>query len=215
MHYDGALQPPTLASVQASLEQIVTKAQPQDTILFYFSGHGIQTTAAVSEAVSEAPQAVLCFSDTQKENLLETGLSLQFLLRALNRSAARQQLVWLDACHSGDMTLRGTTVDVLRRQAAQSRRVLRTSSRCDQRPAFPWEFPQLGHGVFTYYLMQGLRGEAANAQGAISADSLYRYVYYQTLRYIDKTNQQLRVINQQKRSRGDFHLQNRISPTNP
>ena len=201
VHHDNALQPPTLATVQASLEQVVSEAQPQDTILFYFSGHGIQTTGPVSEA----QQAVLCFTDTQKENLLETGLSLQLLLRALNRSAARQQLVWLDACHSGDMTLRGTTVDVLRQQAAKSSGFYALLS-CDQDQR-SWEFPQLGHGVFTYYLMQGLRGEAANAQGAISADSLYRYVYYQTLRYIDKTNQQLRVINQQKRSRGDLHLQ--------
>jgi len=54
--------------------------------------------------------------------------------------------------------------------------------------------------------MRGLRGDAADNQGIISADGLYRYVYHQTLQYIDKTNQQLRLINQQKRGKGDTEL---------
>lgn len=215
VHHDGLEQRPTLAAVQTSLDAIATHARPQDTILFYFSGHGLQDP--------QHHQAVLCLADTAKENLLATGLSLQALLSALGRCRARQQLVWLDACHSGGMTLHSTQaetvagqwttspdaaspqlaaqlIDVLRQQAAQSSGFYALLS-CDRNQR-SWEFPQLGHGVFTYYLMRGLRGEAADAQGVVSIDSLYRYVYYQTLRYIDKTNQQLRLINQQKRSRG-------------
>lgn len=65
---------------------------------------------------------------------------------------------------------------------------------------------ELGHGVFTYYLMRGLLGEAADSHGIIEADGLYKYVYHQTLQYIDKLNQQLRLINQQKLNRGDSNL---------
>ncbi|MEL7070687.1 MAG: caspase family protein [Cyanobacteria bacterium J06581_3] len=212
IHHDSTDAKPTLATVQASLAQMVTQAQSQDTILFYFSGHGFQDT--------EHQQAVLCLADTQKNNLLATGLGLQALLDALGKCKARQQLVWLDACHSGGMTLRGASgakasvnsenptsqlVSVLRQQAARSSGFYALLS-CDQNQR-SWEFPELGHGVFTYYLMQGLRGEATNAQGAISADSLYRYVYYQTLRYIDKTNQQLRLINRQKQGKGETEIQ--------
>ncbi|MFK8183956.1 MAG: caspase family protein [Phormidesmis sp.] len=215
IHHDNTTNQPTLATVEASLAQMVSQAQSQDTILFYFSGHGFQE--------AKHQQAVLCLADTQKDSLLETGLGLQKLLDALSQCAARQQLVWLDACHSGKMTLRGTSgtsnnsstvtlenptsqlVSVLRQQAARSSGFYALLS-CDQNQQ-SWEFPELGHGVFTYYLMQGLRGEATNAQGAISADSLYRYVYYQTLRYIDKTNQQLRLINQQKQGKGETEIQ--------
>jgi len=54
--------------------------------------------------------------------------------------------------------------------------------------------------------------EAADPQGVIEADGLYKYVYYQTL-HIDKTNQQLRLMNQQKQRRGkllypEYPLQN-------
>ncbi|MDJ0648533.1 MAG: hypothetical protein QNJ60_07465, partial [Xenococcaceae cyanobacterium MO_188.B19] len=47
----------------------------------------------------------------------------------------------------------------------------------------------------------------ADSQGIIDADGLYQYVYHQTLRYIDRSNQQIRLINQQKSSRGERQLQ--------
>ena len=61
----------------------------------------------------------------------------------------------------------------------------------------------MGHGVFTYYLMRGLSGEAADNSGFIDADGLYKYVYRQTVQYIDKLNHQVRLINQQKLKSGD------------
>ena len=39
------------------------------------------------------------------------------------------------------------------------------------------ENDDLGHGVFTYYLLQGMRGPAdADADGLITVDEAYRYV---------------------------------------
>ncbi len=206
IHHDFAPQLPLLATVRASLKQITAAAKPTDTVIFYFSGHGILQP--------NTQQAFLCLADTQKSDLENTGLALQVLLQALSRCAAHQQLVWLDACHSGGMTLRGTgeplpnptpqLVQALQQRAATAKGFYALLS-CDTNQQ-SWEFPELGHGVFTYYLMRGLRGDAAEGNNIISADSLYRYVYYQTLQYIDKTNQQLRLINQQKRSKGETEL---------
>ena len=209
IHHDFGADVPQLESVQQTLQQMVTDAQPQDTLLVYFSGHGVLD--------DRTQQAVLCLADTQKDNLLETGFAVAELLNLLGQCAARQQVIWLDACHSGGMTLRSAKgqsilsnptaqmMNVLGQRAAQSQGFYALLS-CD-RAQQSWEFPELGHGVFTYFLMRGLRGEAADAQGTIEADGLYKYVYHQTLQYIDKTNQQLRLINQQKRSRGDTQLQ--------
>ncbi len=208
IHHDFATQVAQLETVRTSLKQIVLEAKLQDTILFYFSGHGVLEP--------NTQQAVLCLADTQKDNLITTGLGLPELLQMLGNSSAHQQIIWLDACHSGGMTLKGARgeaallnptlqlVEVLRQRAAQSKGFYALLS-CDQAQQ-SWEFPELGHGVFTYYLMRGLRGEAADAQGVIDADGLYKYVYHQTLQYIDKTNQQLRLINQQKQTRGETNL---------
>lgn len=220
IHHDFADRPPTSAHVRASLQYITQTARPQDTVLIYFSGHGTLTT--------DNQQAVLCLADTQQDHLLQTGLPLQELLQDLSNCAAHQQLVWLDACHSGGMTLKGARsrteaapllnptpqlIEVLRQRAAQSKGFYALLS-CDQNQQ-SWEFPELGHGVFTYYLMQGLRGEAIDAQGLIEADTLYKYVYHQTLQYIDKTNQQIRLVNQQKSSRGDRQLQSEFPLQTP
>ncbi|MCU0552450.1 MAG: caspase family protein, partial [Leptolyngbya sp. Prado105] len=195
--------PATLSQVRESLTSIVESAQALDTVLIYFSGHGI--------LAGEHP--VLCLADTQKDQLLETGLGMTELLEQLSQCHAQQQIVWLDACHSGGMTLRGAALPnptaqmmgLLGQRAVQSQGFYALLS-CDQSQQ-SWEFPELGHGVFTYFLMQGLRGAAADATGTIDADGLYKYVYHQTLQYIDKSNQQLRLINQQKRGRGETYLQ--------
>ncbi len=215
IHHDFVNQRPYLAEVQQSIQQIINSASSEDTILFYFSGHGILET--------NTQQVVLCLADTNTEKLLATGIPLNSLLKQLSNCAASQQLVWLDACHSGGMTLWGTAassadpsfqlVEVLRHKAAESKGFYALLS-CD-RAQQSWEFPELGHGVFTYYLMRGLRGEAADPQGIIEADGLYQYVYHQTLRYIDKTNQQIRLINQQKSSRGESKLQSEFPLQTP
>lgn len=217
IYHDFAQQQPTASAIRQRLSEISRAAQSQDTVLIYFSGHGIFD--------GPTQQVVLCLSDTRKQALHSTGLPLQALLRELNQSLARQQLLWLDACHSGGFTLlsgskrnqkRGVQkassrdaiapditndptpqmVEVLRQRAAQGKGFYAMLS-CDQTQR-SWEFPELGHGVFTYFLMRGLRGEAADAQGMIDADGLYKYVYHQTLRYIDKANQQIRLVNRQK-----------------
>jgi uncharacterized caspase-like protein len=220
IHHDFAPHQPNLDTVRSSLRQIVKASKSIDTILFYFSGHGMLE--------SNTQQVVLCLKDTQKNNLINTGLKLQELLQLLENCQAQQQLVCLDACHSGGMTLlgaKGTTqtepllnpttqlVEVLRQRAAKRKGFYALLS-CDQGQQ-SWEFPQLGHGVFTYYLIRGLRGEASDSQGVIEADGLYRYVYHQTLAYIDNFNQQLRLINQQKRGRGETQIYSEYSLQTP
>ncbi|WP_392535136.1 GUN4 domain-containing protein [Nostoc sp. C117] len=214
--YHDFAQQPSFENIRTSIKEVAATAKSIDTVLFYFSGHGM-----VERSIQ---QVVLCLKDTQKDNLIDTGLKLQELLQLLENCPAEQQLLWLDACHSGNMTFfgaRGETpidpqfnpaqelVEILRQRAAKRKGFYALLS-CD-RGQQSWEFPQLKHGVFTYYLIRGLRGEAADSQGVIEADGLYRYVYHQTLAYIDKANQQLRVINQLKKGRGD----NQIHPEYP
>ncbi len=216
VHHDFAAQPPTLQMIRGSLQKIVSQSQSQDSILLYFSGHGMLEP--------NTQQAVLCLADTRKDDLLGTGLGMQDLLQILGSIPANQQVLCLDTCHSGDMRLLGknsgsardgniaedlanpTTqmMDLLRQRAPQSKGFCALLS-CDQGQK-SWEFPELGHGVCTYYLMRGLLGEAADSHGIIEAEGLYKYVYQQTLQYIDKLNQQLRLINQQKLNRGDSNL---------
>lgn len=220
IHHDLTPEKPTLQQVRSSLQRIIAAAKTQDTVLLYFSGHGVLEP--------ESQQTVLCLADTQKQQILSTGLCFQELLSMLGSCAAHSQLIWLDACHSGNISLSGARghfseptllnptpqlLELLRQRAAKSRGFYALLS-CDQGQQ-SWEFPDLGHGVFSYYLMRGLRGEAAGAYGIIDADALYRYVYHQTLQYIEQTNQQLRLVNQQKRNKGETDLHPEYSIQTP
>jgi hypothetical protein len=196
IHCPSVTQTSALDAIRASLHRIVNEANSQDTILFYFSGHGI------IEPFTKQP--FLCLAQTQIDNLQNTGLGLQELLQQL-KLCGDKQLVLLDACHSGSIAhlwgeARGETAqtqlnpthelaEVLQQCAAQSKSFCALLS-CDEGQR-SWEFPDLKHGVFTYYLMQGLQGKATDAKGIIEANGLYKYVYNQTQQYVDSRMRKL------------------------
>jgi uncharacterized caspase-like protein len=66
-----------------------------DTALFYFSGHGIRRTSGITEGF-------LATSDVDRDRRFY-GLSLQWLRRLLQESPVKQQIIWLDCCHSGEL----------------------------------------------------------------------------------------------------------------
>jgi uncharacterized caspase-like protein len=204
-HHDFATQMPTQEAILASFSKVISKAKPQDTVLFYFSGHGL--------VEPESQRAVLCLNTTQSNRLLETGLPMHEVLQQLDRCESRQQLIWLDACHSGELMIQGakgaeiadepttTLLRLLRQQAVRNKGLYALLS-CDQGQR-SWEFPELGHGLFTYYLIQGLRGEAADAAGIISADGLYHYLYYHIIDFIRQKNQAVHRLNEHRRRQGE------------
>ena len=82
VHHDFAAQPPSLERIRSSLQKIVSQSQPQDSILLYFSGHGV--------VEPNTQEAVLCFPETRKDDLLNTGLPMQELVQILGASSANQ-----------------------------------------------------------------------------------------------------------------------------
>jgi len=87
----------SLTQLEAALVQLfLPKGQHiPDTALFYFSGHGIRKEQGIAEGF-------LATSDAYPQ-LGFYGLSLPWLRRLLRESPVRQQIVWLDCCHSGEL----------------------------------------------------------------------------------------------------------------
>ena len=67
------------------------QADINDTLLFYYSGHGQRYSS----------QLVLCGHDTSAKNLLGTGVSATVLKDMMNTSSAKATIVILDCCHAG------------------------------------------------------------------------------------------------------------------
>jgi WD40 repeat protein/uncharacterized caspase-like protein len=200
VHHDDGPLPPTREAVVKSLAHLTANVAPRDAVLFYFCGH----------ALASGTSAVLCLADTVADTADTTGLPLATVLDALAHCQAAQRFVWLDACQSGSLDSRSTSkaaehvFEDLRASAAQSQGFYAMLS-CDRRE-YSWEFAELGHGLFSYFLIRGLQGEAAGVGGAVTVDDLYQYVFDRTLGYIDRLNQQLRLENEERRRRGTAPL---------
>jgi uncharacterized caspase-like protein len=100
------------------------------------------------------------------------------------RIDAQRVVAFLDACYSGGAggrtftskkTRAGSINDeFLERQARSKGRVIITASEPNE---VSLELPELGHGIFTYYLVEGLKGAAdTNRDGIVSLLELYAYV---------------------------------------
>jgi uncharacterized caspase-like protein len=105
------------------------------------------------------------------------------------RIEAERVVVFLDACYSGAAggrtfaakKTRAVNVDelFLERLTRSKGRAIITASRPNE---VSLEVGEFGHGLFTYYLIQGLQGAAdLNRDGIVSLQELYEYVEQQVV----------------------------------
>jgi len=103
------------------------------------------------------------------------------------RIEAERVVAFLDTCYSGAAggrtflakRTRSSQVDdlFLERLTRSKGRAIITASRAAE---VSMELPELGHGVFTYYLLAGLNGAAdLNGDGIVTVQELYEYVEQQ------------------------------------
>ena len=190
----------TAKSLSQEIDNFLAGVTPKDTVIFYFSGHG-----TIDE---DTKKFYLCLSDTFGDRLAETGLDIRLFLDKLKKSEVKKQVILLDACHSaaGNLTAshRGTALamprstrnvnepdasdlpsrlqDIVQEFAVPDRDFYAILS-CGANQQ-SWECPNLEHGVFTHYLIQGLLKEAElEGQGQLFIRSLHDYVENETEDY--------------------------------
>lgn len=172
----------TRPTIEQSFQTIARTAKEEDVFVFFYAGHGV-----MSEADEEkAAEYFLALHDVtqlygKNELLWEKGVSSSDLKNFCLSIPARKQVLIIDACQAGgaveSFTFRGAAEQRAMAQLARSTgMVIIASSGTEQ---FASEFAQLGHGVFTYALLQGLRGDAdssRNPDGKITIKELEAYL---------------------------------------
>lgn len=125
-------------------------------VLMSFSSHGFE----------EKGKAYVMPADGRRRFVESTGVSLQSVKETLRDSKAGKKLLFLDACREtlgsetrGEERMRGSFQQAL--AAAQGFGVLASCSVGQM----SWESPDLEQGVFTHFLLRGIRGEAVSSKG--------------------------------------------------
>lgn len=158
--------------------EIVEKAHPQDVFVFYYAGHGVAEQTNTNEYFLVPHDITQIYGNN--ERLRRDGVSAEELKDLLAQIQAQKQLILLDACHSGEavqtFASRGSSEEMAIIQLARSSGTVLLSASGTQQ--FAVEFEQLGHGVFTYSLLEALDGKAdgGSRDNKITVNELKAYM---------------------------------------
>ena len=184
---DKSERRPTLRNIKYALGTFLSRsAQKDDLVVIYYAGHGapeVDPRGIESDGLAK----YLVPIDADPDDLYSTGFPMDEMQTIFSRIEADQVVVFLDACYSGaaggrtfaSRRTRASRVDdlFLDRLTRSKGRVIVSAARASE---VSLELPELGHGVFTHYLIQGVRGTAdLDRDGIVSLQELYQYLEQQ------------------------------------
>ena len=155
-----------------SMMNMVENIPPQDTVIIYFAGHG----DTVGDDWFFVPYDI---SSTDNDNILrKTGISTPELQSRITKSDARRILLLLDSCKSGAAVDIMTEFEDHRPFALLTRATGIHIAAAAARKQYASELKKLGHGVFTYTLLEALHGKADRKpfDGHISVIEIFSYI---------------------------------------
>jgi len=184
---DRTERKPTLRNIRWALGTFLSRsARKDDTVVIFFAGHGAPETDPRG-LERDGLAKYLIPSDADPEDLYSSALPMDELQTIFGRIEAERVVAFLDTCYSG--AAGGRTFVAKRTRSSQVddlflERLTRSKGRAiitASRPAeVSMELPELGHGIFTYYLLAGLNGAAdLNGDGIVTVQELYDYVEQQ------------------------------------
>jgi hypothetical protein len=162
--------------------QLKRRAAEDDSVIIFYAGHGaVETDPANPDG--DGFEKYLLPHDARLDDLYASSISMNDIRTIFQRIRARRLIFIADTCYSGaagGRTLltaksRANLSDRFMERISQGKgRVIISSASANE---ISKEDDRLGHGIFSYYLLEGLRGKAdQDADGIITVDELFAYV---------------------------------------
>lgn len=157
-------------SILQAMNQVFMRADENDVIMLYYSGHGLEGTFL--------PIDYDGYSNLLKHEEVKDMLS---------KSKAKNKVCFIDACHSGSLfATKGNYsnsllyfYDELEKSSGGMAFLMSSKSK-----EYSLEDGGLRQGIFSHYLIRGLKGEADfNQDLTISLKELFEYVYLNVREY--------------------------------
>lgn len=149
----------TRANLINVIGQHFAKAKADDSLIFFFSGHGVGGGVVAYDTEDESEQSIL---------------SYKTLARLMKRSPATRKVIIIDSCHSGSSRNTTSTGKKVKHSIGDPNTILFMSSRSNE---YSLEVEGMSQSLFTYHLLRGMRGGAdTNKDRYVTAKELFRYV---------------------------------------
>ncbi|MCF6367059.1 MAG: caspase family protein [Bacteroidales bacterium] len=164
-----------------AVNEIAKNAKPQDVFIFYYAGHG----SMIGNDFYFVPTDCIRLYDT--EQLSEKAIIADYMQENFSKIKALKQIMILDACQSGGATKvlgqRGAGREKAIAQLSRSTGIHVLASAGSEQ--FAIEFKSLGHGLFTYILLDALNGSADGSplDGKVTIYELKSYLDDQVPEY--------------------------------
>ena len=183
----------TSSKIRHALFDWLGQAQEEDLVVIFVSSHGTPASPDPAAESDKNDNLFLVTHDAEYDAIASTCFPMWDIKTALDRFVrARRVVVIADACHAGGIgssfetarkaiTVAGASTRInqgLRRIAHTSEHglcmITSASARQLSQESEKWGE---GHGVFTYYLLEALRGKAdANKDNAVTLGELIAYL---------------------------------------
>ncbi len=184
----------TRAVIRRTLRELSDVVSPNEgTLLFFFGGHGY---------TYKGTNYLATFGVTA-DDLDGEGLAVKDVEALLRASKAKRKLLFVDACRNdpGQAARSAGQRSFETLQASEGIRVLFSTK--EGRVSF--EDDTLQQGVFTYFLVKGLEGEAAGTDGLVTFRDLSDYLTDRMRAYTVERGQ-VQIPFEAGESSGDFLL---------
>lgn len=180
----------TKTTIVERIKQISQYASHTDTIVFYFAGHGF---------FHNGVNLISCV-DTSLTSLQETTIDINFILSSFDKSKSNKVIAFLDCCHSGiefseieRSPVNEFSTDSLKYEYGNAEHlIVFASCKSDEKSQADLERK---HGVWSYFLITALRGEAKGIydRNLLFSDKLQKYL-------ADNTSHRVKIITLEKKN---------------
>ncbi len=171
-------------NIITAVNEISKNSKPEDVFIFYYAGHG----SMIEDKFYFIPTDCIRLYDSEiAEN---NAISADLMQENFKKIKALKQIMILDACQSGGATeilgQRGAGREKAIAQLSRSAGIHVLASAGSEQ--FATEFKSLGHGLFTYVLIDALNGNADGSplDGKITIYELKSYLDDQVPEYTKK-----------------------------
>ena len=169
---ENSLHRPTRNSIIAMLSTWLSLTAAEDTVLIYFSGHGMEHDG----------RGYVLPQDARLASPELTSINIGFIKDQMRLSKASKRVLILDACHSGADKATSVMGKGFSQEFDDSGGIVILAS-CDVSES-SYEMEESQQGAFTHFLIEALDGKAdRDGDGDLWASEVNYYVWEKTRRW--------------------------------